>query len=320
MKTLARKSPKISGMTKRLRIIKCLPVLACLGSGMASSAWGQESWSDSVPRSMKLAIAGCPIKVRGKSGEWGQFKDSLPKGRNVIGAINPRRPDLVFFQLSRDSEFMFVAPRTCFEGEGDWSVAVEEEKHGGQRPRKSTHAFILASVDVIADRVSLSPIDGATGDSFPLRTRLIGGCAGGGFEIQNQSWYWGSSACVGGGRAQFKFVPTGEDSGEDSAANDYSDAVTGFYGNLRGTGYYDFQTLPYAMGLELYVGFSKVNFGSPSLVNYEITPQMSVTYGVSAAWRFYWDNAAITPKITFNKFLPRNIGVELQFAYLFGGR
>jgi len=304
MKTLHEKPLMMSGV-RAVSLIRKF-IFVSIFAGFAPFAASQQSWSDSAPRIMKLAKR-CPLKVRDKNGEWANFKDSLPAGRNVIGAVNPRRPDLVFFQLARDSNFMFAAARTCFEGEEDWNVLAEEEKLGGMRPSSAQHAYVLGSVDWIASSASVGPSSGE-GDRSSLDTRIRGACIGGGYEARSTQWFYGASGCVGLGRAQYR-----EEGGL------FEDSVMAYYASLRGTAYYDFLSLPYAFGGEVYTGFTKASFETP-IVNYSITPTVSFTYGVAAAWRFYWENATITPKITLNKFRPSNLGFELQLAYLFGGR
>jgi hypothetical protein len=317
MKTSIGKSLMLRGDMFLFSRFHFLRIVAAATLFCSWQARAQESWSDSVPRIWTFAQNNCPLKVRGKSGDWANYRDSLPQGRNVIGAINPRRPDLVFFQLTRDSPFMFVAPRTCFEGEQNWQVLAEEEKRGGRVALRDTHTYFLGSLDVIADRLSLQPIEGATGERFPLRSRIVGSCVGGGYEKRRERWYYGGTGCLGLGKVQYKLVET---KASDNKTSSYGDASMALYGSLRGTTYYDFQSIPYAMGFEIYAGFARASFASPSLINYEVAPSIWLTYGGAVAWRFYWKNVTITPKITLNKFLPRNIGTEIQIAYLFGGR
>jgi len=307
MKTLSLKSL----MMRHVKFSSPLSFL-CFGLCVLSASFSvqaQESWSDSVPRVMKLA-RNCPLKVRDKNGEWANFKDSLPAGRNVVGAINPRRPDLVFFQLARDSRFMFAAARTCFEGEEDWNVLLEEEKQAGFRAPRVSHGYMFASIDWLADKAKVKP-DTTSGTATNLKTRIRGACLGGGYESRKSQWFYGGSGCFGLGRAAYRAA--------DVKASEYGDSVLALYGSGRGTAYYDFLSLPYALGGEIYAGFSKVNFETP-LVGYTVQPSFNFTYGAAASWRFYWENATITPKLVFNKFLPSNLGFEIQIAYLFGGR
>jgi hypothetical protein len=307
MKTLSIKSLMLSNVKfSSPRGLLCFSL--CL-TVLPFSARAQESWSDSVPRVMKLTRA-CPLKVRDKNGEWANFKDSLPAGRNVVGAINPRRPDLVFFQLARDSRFMFAAARTCFEGEENWNVLLEEEKQAGFRAPRLAHGYIFTSVDWLVDKAKVKP-DSVGGTTTDLKTRIRGACLGGGFESRKSHWFYGGAGCFGLGRAEYRTA--------NIDASAYGDSVMAFYGSGRGTAYYDFLSLPYAVGGEIYAGFSKANFETP-LVGYTVQPSFNFTYGAAASWRFYWENATITPKFVFNKFLPSNLGFEIQIAYLFGGR
>ncbi len=307
MKTLSLKSLMLNNVKfPSPRGLLCFSL--CL-TVLPFSARAQESWSDSVPRVMKLTRA-CPLKVRDKNGEWANFKDSLPAGRNVVGAINPRRPDLVFFQLARDSRFMFAAARTCFEGEENWNVLLEEEKQAGFRAPRVAHGYIFTSVDWLVDKAKVKP-DSIGGTTTDLKTRIRGACLGGGFESRKSHWFYGGAGCFGLGRAEYRTA--------NIDASAYGDSVMAFYGSGRGTAYYDFLSLPYAVGGELYAGFSKANFETP-LVGFTVQPSFNFTYGAAASWRFYWENATITPKLVFNKFLPSNLGFEIQIAYLFGGR
>jgi hypothetical protein len=275
----------ILGVT-RPKPIKSLLALALLAA--SSQAFPQESWSDSVPRVMKI-VKNCPLKVRDKNGEWANYKDTFPVGRTVIGAINPRRPDLVFFQLSRDSKFMFLAPRSCFDGEENWNEVAEEEKLGGNIPPRDSHASLLLSIDTYTPAKPASPV--------------LGFCAGGSGEWRSDQWFWGASACAGMRRTKVNMLENGLT---------FSDSANLLRFQAAATTYYDFLSLPYALGAELFAGLNRTRDGAKT--GFDFDP------GLAAAWRFYWGSATVTPKFVFHDFRPNRIGFDLQIAYLFGGR
>jgi hypothetical protein len=269
----------------------------------------QESWSDSAPRIMKIVKNNCPLKVRGKSGEWGTFTDKLPAGRHVIGAINPRRPDLVFFQLQRESRFMFMAPRTCFEGEEDWNLRAIDERLGYKK-LKNRRSYVSVSGDMLYSDPDLVSITSGVA-KIPLKSRTLGSCLGLGFEKRvKEKWFYGGFGCLGLGLTKVRARKVAGSTYDDS------DSAFSFYASGRFTAYYDFMTLPYGMGFDAYAGFLRAK-NTTSAVNYFVSPTFGFNYGVAAAWRFYWDKVIISPKIVLNKFLPRNTGFELQLAYVF---
>jgi|GEM_PF-2217396 len=292
-----------------MHILRPVLFVAVLFSGI--NAFAQESWSDSVPRIMKIVRNNCPLKVKGRSGEWGTYTDKLPAGRNVVGAINPRRPDLVFFQLQRDSQFTFVAPRSCFEGEEDWNLQAVDERRGYKKPLER-RAYFTVSGDMLFDGPTLVPKTAGAGDSYLLTSRTLGSCVGFGFEKRmKEKWYYGGFGCLGLGTTKVKLRD------EKNSTYEGSDSAFSVYGSGRFTAYYDFMTLPYGLGFDVYLGFLKAN-NTTSQVNYLVSPTFGMNYGIAGGWRFYWDKVIISPKIVLNKFLPRNMGFELQIAYVFG--
>jgi len=280
-----------------------LLILALATTATFSEA--QESWSDSAPRVMKIA-RNCPLKVRDKNGEWANFKDSLPAGRSVIGAINPRRPDVVFFQLTRDSRFMFLAARTCFAGEENWNELVEEES-GESTKLGETHTYAFGSY---GRTTHAAEADGATASASFNEYGI-----GFGLERLNaEQWYLGGGLAAAYGRAYTELT--------------YNDLVfedtTPFYTfSGFGSAYYDFKTLPYAMGIEPYLKYTIVK--SQSGVDAEngetITAEGGggLSFGAMLAWRFYAEQFTITPKISFG-FSPRENGFQIQLAHIFDPR
>lgn len=304
MKTLSPKSlmmrhVKLHSPLDSLCISLCLAVLPL-------SAHAQESWSDSVPRVMKLTRS-CPLKVRDKNGEWANFKDSLPAGRNVVGAINPRRPDLVFFQLSRDSRFMFAAARSCFEGEENWNILLEEEHVEGKSNLRSKHFYLLSGISY-----RRTESEGST-ESIGASATMVDYSLGAAAEtLRYRNWYFGGGAFAGWGRIKVA-VKDGSFAYEDTVSY-YT--LTGY-----GSAYYDFISLPYAMGAEPYVSYAKAQAEVSQDGEFsESTSGFGTTFGLALAWRFYWEEVTITPKIVFEKFLPSKVGYQIQIAYLFGGR
>ncbi|MEO5667339.1 MAG: autotransporter domain-containing protein [Bdellovibrionota bacterium] len=304
MKTLR----KNSLMMSRVRLGSLIRnfVFVSAIAGIAAPSFAQDSWSDSAPRIMKL-VKTCPMKVRDKNGEWANFKDTLPAGRNVVGAINPRRPDLVFFQLSRDSNFMFAAARSCFEGEETWNVAAEEEKNGGTNPAMlhDRHSYFLGDITRLSQKAEGST--DTSGTSASTYTYSLGF----GAEQRSDRWYFGGLGSIGYGHVKMK-VSDGSISVDDS--------VPLYTFSLRGSAYYDFISLPYALGFEPFVEYSKLKAvrSADTSSSSEISSG-GFKYGISAGWRFYWDQVTITPKLV-TYLNPTTLGIGLQVAYLLGPR
>lgn len=257
----------------------------------------QDSWSDSAPRVMKIARV-CPLKVRDKNGEWANFKDTLPVGRSVIGAVNPRRPDIIFFQLTRDSKFMFIAPRSCFEGEENWNELKEEELNNGPALNAS-HKYLLASFG----RVARTEEGGGLTGSTTFNEYGVGY----GFEnLRSEQWYFGAGGALAYGRAKLQVTSEGVE---------FEDSVPFYTFMGFGSAYYDFKSLPYAMGIEPFIKYSIVKSSSATTIE----GGNDLSFGAMLGWRFYADNFTITPKLTVN-FSPRDSGFQIQFASIFGKR
>lgn len=275
---------------------------------ISSNLWAQNSWTDSNPRIIKIVQNNCPIKVRDKNGQWADFADPIPAGRSVLASLNPRRPDIIFFQLQRDSRFLFVAPRTCFEGEADWNVRALDEKRGHKEPSKNRF-YLATSPQILYSGLNFVSDDGKT--KTPLRKRTMGLCTGAGYEkLTGDQWYMGGFGCLGIGSSKLKLAE------EKTASYSDSDGAFTLYGLGRFTSYYDFMKLPYAMGFEVHLGFIKSSHETTA-VGYTVSPTFALQYGVAAGWRFYWEKVIISPKLVFNKFLPKYTGLELQLGYVF---
>lgn len=285
-----------------MKKILCLSLALLVGP----KAFAQDSWSDSIPRIIKISQNSCPIKVRDKNGQWAIFDTPIPAGRNVLASLNPRRPDLVFFRLQQDSAFLFVAPRTCFEGEENWQTQQLIEKKDpsilAQRRR-----YMGGSFDAIYTGARLTR---AGQQDISLRRRIYGFCPTYGVENKtSSSWYRGWSGCLGMGPSRIK--PS-----EGTSSYSLYEGGFAFYGTGRFTTYYDFIGLPYGMGVEAFLGFLAGGHEVPQ-VNYKYSPSFTLHYGLAAGWRFYVDRFIITPKVVFNKFLPKYTGFEIQASYIF---
>ncbi len=264
---------------------------------------GQESWSDSKPTVMELAADSCAFQVRGLSGRWAAYSGSMPKGRKVVGAINPRQPNIVFFQLKKDSPFMFAGPRTCFKGEEYWAKDPVEAAY----KTPEDFVFASASLQIFKEKPRMKDT-GSPFTSYELQAKMTSGCFGGGFEKKRGQYAFGGGACLGFGQGSIKSV--------DMDKVEYE--VTGtkiWYGQISALGYYDFKDMPYSLGLEALFGFAHTPWPL-EIVDVKITPRNSLSWGLLAGWRFYADEWAFTPKIGFYKW-PMNLFFEMGLTYRF---
>lgn len=263
----------------------------------------QNSWSDSNPRIIEFNTSTCPLKVRGLSGEWANYRGSLKAGRKVIGAINPRRPDIMFFQLQRDSKFMFAAPRTCFSGEEMWNERVEKETWGVPPP-KDTRKYFTLGLGFWRYGGTLKDADGDATDLNLRYTSISGGLA---WEKKQatSNWYFG-----GKGHAGFGFSgasPVSESSGFES------DTKFGFHTMFGGTAYYSFNRQNISLGTEFFGGIIKGSYSS-NVVGSSVNPSTQFLFGWNVGARVEGDGWMLEPKLVFPKFNLTRLGVRIDFG------
>jgi hypothetical protein len=295
-RTLARSMRFATGRT--LAFCMCFAVTA-----LAQDMPGQESWSDSKPTIMEITRNGCAFQVRGLSGRWAAYSGSFPEGRQVVGAINPRQPDVVFFQLKKESNFMFAGPRTCFKGEEYWAKDPVEKAYA----TPENYGFALTSLQIIKENPKIKGTNSPF-KSYDLDAKMTAGCFGGGYEMKRGQYAFGFSGCLGFGQGSIESV--------DPKKIKYK--VTGtkvWWGQTALLGYYDFKDMPYSIGLEALLGYAHTPWPE-EVVNARITPRNSVAWALLGGWRFYMDEWAFTPKFGFYKW-PTNFMFELGLTYRF---
>lgn len=273
---------------------------ACFSSTVALA---QESWSDSAPRIIEFNTSTCPLKVRGLSGEWANYRGSLKAGRKVMGAINPRRPDIMFFQLQRDSKFMFAAPRTCFAGEEMWNERVEKETWGVPEP-KDTRKHFTMGMGFLRHGGTLKDSEG---DETALNLKYTSVSAGIAWEKKQAStnWYFGGKAHAGLGLSGA--APVSENS------NFTSDTKFGFHTMFAGTAYYSFNRQNFALGTEFFGGLIKGSYSS-NVVGSAVNPSTHFLFGWNVGGRLEGDGWMLEPKLVFPKFNLTRLGVRLDFG------
>ncbi len=265
----------------------------------------QESWSDSEPKIMTLIEGSCPLKIKGKSGEWANFKNALPPGKKVIGAINPRRPDIIFFQLQRDAKFVFAGPRTCFEGEEDWNVRTQEEVQGYKSAPDSIRNLRvgMAYLRFAGSLKSTSTAEDLTLKYFPINIGIQWLDRKG-----ESSWYLGGGVSAGFGRGDGEAVR--------ASLNWETERKWGYHGLAEGSAYYQFKKMPLAIGFDLFAGLIKNSYSS-NILNTTVSPTFAFIWGLSLGATVTMKEWSLSPKIYAPAFNPSLLGyglsVDLQF-------
>lgn len=286
-----------SNASFRNAIASGLMILASIVPFQIANA--QDSWSDSDPKVMSLVKDYCPLKVRGKSGEWANFKNDLPVGKKVVGAINPRRPDIIFFQLKRDSKFMFAAPRTCFEGEQDWNVRVQEEAQGF-KSLKERYSYFTMDFGLWKFAGALS--DGSTTESLKLSYKSFGLGFDWAFKQSESPWYLGLGVSAGMGQ--------GGGSSNIEGSTWETEKKYGFHGLFQLNTYYSWKKLPFALGLELFAGAIKNKYTS-NILSASVTPSVAFLYGAGLGGIIRMNGWKIHPKVHFPGFKPKHATFQL---------
>jgi len=257
---------------------------------------GQGQWSGSDPQEFIVGTKPCSFKVRGRSGVWAEFAGEIPPGKIVVGVVNPREPDIIFFQLKKQSPFLFASKRTCFQGE----TPYVEDAIEAARKKKLSYWLAYGSYLMTRSTEKISSSENYTTVGNNL-------CGGVGKEWVTGFYRIYAAGCLGIGTAAIGSSRTGELDTYDSISNFIIPAV--FVG-----GYYDLPGTPYAAGLEFGLSFSMTR---TDLANSEdVATAKDFAWMIGMGWRFYYDNWMFVPKVG----IWDRVGTkyfEFQIGYLF---
>ncbi len=291
----------------KLTMLKLKHIAIFLSLGASPFLLAQDSWSDSDPKVMTLVQGYCPLKVKGRSGEWGNFTNSLPPGRKVIGAVNPRRPDIVFFQLKRDSKFLFAGPRTCFEGEQNWNERIQNEVQGFKTPPESRRYF-----DVSASSWKYfgthAEFGATTTESLILDYKAFSIGVDWSFKMKNPKWYGGLGFLIGMGK--------GGGTPELAESTVTIASKTGFHGIANGNVYYNWLNAPIAIGVELFGGGIRKAHTS-NFIDATVSPSLAMIYGAGLGFIIRGEEWKLAPKVYFPSFSPSLFSFDLMLGFEF---
>ncbi len=241
-----------------------------------------------------MGTKACDVKVRGRSGVWSDFKGSVPPGRIVLGVVNPREPDIIFFQLKKTSPFLFAAKRTCFQGE----TPYVEDPIEAQKSRKLKYPFVFLSFIFTRDSERVSSTES-------LVSSTMIGCPGAGYEWTKGFYRFYTGLCLGLGSVR-------QSSTTDGPVTDYL-SIRNYHFPIYLGGYYDLPNMPYAAGLEATLGFSHTRIKVSEDTTESST---SFNWSLGMAWRFYYENWKFVPKVGLFDGFGSYFG-EFQVGYYF---
>jgi hypothetical protein len=273
-------------------------LLLLVGVNALAEPWagptGDGQMSGSDPQEFIVGAKPCDVKVRGRSGVWSDFKGEMPRGRVVMGVVNPREPDIIFFQLQKQSPFLFASKRTCFEGE----TPYVEDPVEAQKSKKLEYPLAFFSLLYIRSPVRVD------NDEVVTSTSMIG-LPGGGYEWVKGFYRIWTGLGIGYGTSR-------QTSSQDGPMDDYL-SIKVFHFPIYVGGFYDIPDTPYGAGLEATLGWSHTRYQSSATVT---TGATSFNWSLGMAWRFYYDNWIFAPKFGVFDRLAATYG-EIQVAYLF---
>ncbi len=255
----------------------------------------QGVWSGSDPQEFTVGVKPCDYKVRGRSGVWSDFSGKIDSGKIVIGVVNPREPDIIFFQLKKQSPFLFVAKRTCFHGE----TPYVEDPVEAARNKKLDYPLAWVSYLYIrrTDRISSSV-------KQTTATNLI-------YLAGGKEWVDGLYRLyLGAGLGFGAYGWSLSDSGVDTTTEGKRIYALPIYLG----GYYDLPDTPYSAGLEMTLGYS---LSRQTLVSDGTTTSATnFFWSLGMAWRVYYNNWIFVPKVgVYDGLSPKFF--EFQIGYLF---